>query len=82
MVKYVVGGTLMGGVLVLLGGMILGANVHVTSSNNSQHYGSGRYVLQIDDDGSGKTYTILDSETGSARRFDEDAGTVIEEGTP
>ncbi len=82
MVKYVFGGTLLGGVLVLLGGVVVGADVNVTSSNNVQHYGSGRHILQIAETDAGTTYTVVDSETGSARLFHEEDGTVLLEGTP
>ena len=82
MVKYVFGGTLMGGVLVILGGILVGTNVNVTSSNNHQHYGSGRHILQIDETDDGTTYTVVDSETGSARLFHEEDGTVLLEGVP
>lgn len=82
MVKYVFGGALMGGVLVLLGGVVVGADVNVTSSNNVQHYGSGRHILQIEESDTGTTYTVVDSETGSARLFHEEDGTVLLKGVP
>ncbi len=82
MMRYMVGGTLLGGVLVLLGGTLLGTSVNVTSSSNHQNQGSGRYILQIVETEEGKTYTVVDSKTGSARLFNEDAGTILLEAAP
>jgi len=82
MVRFLVGGTLLGGVLVLLGGVLLGTSVNVTSSSTHEQQGSGRYILRIDESDEGKTYTVVDSKTGSARLFSEDAGTVLLETAP
>lgn len=82
MVRFVVGGALLGGVLVLLGGVLLGTSVNVTSTSTHEQQGSGRYIVRIDESEEGKTYTIVDSETGSARLFNEDAGTVLLDAPP
>lgn len=82
MVKYVFGGTLMGGVLVLLGGVLVGTDVNVTSSNSSQHYGSGQHILRIEETDVGTTYTVVDTQTGSARLFHEEDGIVLIKGIP
>lgn len=77
MVKHIVGGAVLGAVLVLLGGVFLGANVHVTTSVNDERSGTGKFVVHVDERGDGTTFTVVNTETGEARMFDESGATVM-----